>query len=349
MEKSENINKNDCPAIDTEKTNDSISGKEVNKKNLSTEALTWTDDVYRTESEDSSVDYSTSNLFQEGDDYYEAKNYANLHREDAVSNYHRLHKHHFHNLLEQPLGRYSKLTEINYSLKGLPFTSDHINLFPNNASSVSTEEKLGGLRCTRQKKKENKHKKVMFEPSPSLSSTNNNNVADDENYQGNFLYYDKFSYEFFEEDDDTGVYVPKKDMEKKDSSATSTKKRKFSTLGKDFENQNVLTEALTSTSQFEWDKEKDSNGTTEAFPTLKYRNATKEPDTTMNYSQLSELSQTSQFQNNTNNVGSCIREVETNDDGESEQLRNYVLTQYSNSGSEEGSRAININNIVDEI
>ena len=72
-------------------------------------------------------------------------------------------------------------------------------------------------------------------------------------------------------------------------------------------------------------------------------------DTTIHYSQLSELSQSSQYQNNNNDVGNCICEVETKEGEESEQLRSYVLTQYSNSGSEEGSWAINIDNIVDEI
>ena len=372
MERHEKKRKKDSTALGTEKRNISNSGKDFDKQNVSTVALTSTGNVYHKESEDSSVDYSMSKLVKEDGDYYEAKTDANQHRETSTYNYHRLHKHHFKNLdcTSAPLGRYSKLTQIDFTENGTPYNSDHINYFPYNPSCVPNEDKLGGFLCTREKNLKDTEKKVMFHP-----STNDNDV-DVENSEEDFSSNDKFSYKFFELNHDIGKYVPKTEMEEKDCSATSTKKRKFSTSGINFEEQKVstevCTEASTSTSEFEWEEEtnaivysstknknqkcismweeeKNRNARKEAFPTLKYKNATKETDTTMNYSQLSELSQTSQCENNTHatNVGNSICEVETNED--SEHMRNYVLTQYSNSGSEEGSRAINIDNIVDEM
>lgn len=317
MEKSENTSKDGYPELDTYRTKDAISGEDVYGENLSAETLTWTDEKL--------------------DD---AKMVANQHREIAVSKYHRLRKHNFADLSILHLGKYSKLVEVEYSTNGLPFLHDHINLFPDNPLSVSTEEKLGGRLCTRLIKEENKDKNVSFGPLPARPSTDEDNNAVAENPQPYFLRDENFRYDYFVYDYDSGKYVSKVQMDDEENcSVISAKKRKFSSEEK----------ASKIEFEFEFGTEKCSRFENKAFPTLQNRNVTKEMGTTINFSQLSELSQSSQYQHNKNDIGNCICEVQTEEVQENEKMRNYVLTQYSNSGSEEGSRAINIDNIVDEI
>lgn len=86
MERHEKKRKKDSTALGTEKRNISNSGKDFDKQNVSTVALTSTGNVYHKESEDSSVDYSMSKLVKEDGDYYEAKTDANQHRETSTYN-----------------------------------------------------------------------------------------------------------------------------------------------------------------------------------------------------------------------------------------------------------------------